>query len=122
MVNFLQNRIYLLGNVKCMVCRAGCIKQDQTCRINCNRYKINPARLMSCFDKQRNCCKYCHQHSNKMCDRTSRIFYMFFYYFCHNLPLLKIMLYSSFVFSYVVLITTYSYINIITVIFKKASP
>ena len=58
----------------------------------------------------------------KAAHEPGRIFYMFFYYFCHNLPLLKIMLYSSFVFSYVVSITTCSYINIITVIFKKASP
>ena len=69
---------HLFGTVKGMVGSTCRIQKDQACRIDCNRNDINPVRLMSCLDKQRDCCEDCHEHPDKMGDRAPRIFNMFF--------------------------------------------
>ena len=60
MVDFFQNFINPRRAVKCMVCGAGCIEQNQADRINRNGNNINAGRLSCCFDQKWNSCKNCH--------------------------------------------------------------
>ena len=58
-------------------CIASC---DQN--IDCKRSNVDPAWFMCSLDKERYCRKDCHEHADKMSDRTSGIFNMMSFF--HN--------------------------------------